>query len=249
MKTALKHLLVLSLGLLPSAPLWAGQQVYLSESPNGKYRVLVEQSIERRVGDRIFFRYPIRLVNTKNPRRHFEIRDAAPPLIQETERGTFQVRWDGADNREPSSIHFLWSPDSLRFFMRLEVLKGDWRTFFVDVNTGVTTDITADLEKELLSKIASKGWDCQRPSFEVVRWTKPHLAFLRVSSACGKKKGISNEKLFPLADSILFEARQVAVVSHCLDCEAAKAEKKFEKYFRTTIPTPTPTPEETPVAQ
>jgi hypothetical protein len=133
--------------------------------------------------------------------------------------------------------------------MRLEILKGDWRTFFVDVNTGVTTDITPDLEKELLARITSKGWDCQRPSFEIVRWTKPHLAFVKLTSACGKKKGIANEKLFPLTDSILFEAKKVTVASHCLECETEKAEKRFEKYFRSTIPTPTPTPEETPVAQ
>jgi len=236
--------------LLLSAPLaWAGQQVYLSESPNGKYRVLVEQAIDRRVGDRIFFRYPIRLVNTKNSRRHFEIRDAAPPLIKETDRGTFQVRWDGADNREPSSIHFHWAPDSLRFFLELEVIPGTWKTFFVDVNTGITTDITADLEKELLKRIASKGMDCERPTFEVVRWTKPHLAFLRLTSVCGKKKGVSNEKLFPVTDSILFEAQKASVAKHCLECKVEKADKAFEKYFRSTLPTPTPTPEETPVVQ
>lgn len=250
MKTGLKCFLAFLL-LLAAFPrtVRAGQQVYLSESPNGKYRVFIEQVIERRVGDRVFFRYPISLINTHNLRRHFEIRDGGSPLVKETEKGTFHIRWDGADSREPSSIHFTWAPDSLRLFIQLEVIEGTWRTFFVDVNSGVTTDITADLEKDLLKEVQSGGRDCQNPKWELVKWTKPTLAFLKVTSICGKEQGKSNAKLFYTTDSILFETTKGQIVSHCLDCKEAKADGLFDKYFMSTIPTPTPTPEETPVTQ
>lgn len=227
----------------------AGQQVYLSESPNGKYRVFIEQVIERRVGDRIFFRYPITLVNTKNLRRHFEIRDGGSPLVQETEKGTFKIRWDGADSREPSSIHFYWSPDSLRFFMGLEVIQDSWKTFFVDVNTGKTTDITPDLEGNMVGKIDFHKWDCEQPRVQFVKWTEPHLAFLKLTSVCGKNRGKENEKLFFMRDSILFDTIQYKVVQHCMDCEDHQASRQFQDYFTGTIPTPTPTPEETPTVQ
>jgi hypothetical protein len=240
-------ILLLLLGFAPNT--WAGQQVYLSESPNGKYRVLVEQAVDRRVGDRIFFRYPIRLINSKNPKRHFEIRDAAPPLVQETEKGTFQVRWDGADSREPSSIRFNWSPDSLRFFMGLEVIKGTWKTFFVDVNTGITRDITMDLQKELVGKTDSKGWDCEQPRIQFVQWTKPHLAFLKLTSVCGKSREMANEGHFFLRDSVLFDTLEGRTVLHCLDCKDEVALLKFELHFLKSLPTPTPTPEETPTMQ
>jgi hypothetical protein len=131
----------------------------------------------------------------------------------------------------------------------MEVIRDTWRTYFINVNTGVTSDITPVLEAGLLDKIASKGWDCQRPQVDLSQWTKPHLAFLKLTTLCGKHRGRSNEELFPYTDSVLFDTEKGGIVERCMDCEEKKALKVFEKYFRTTLPTPTPTPEETPVIQ
>src|SRR5271154_5025518 len=106
----------------------AGQEIYLSLSPNERYRVVVDQVLDRRVGDHLFFRYPISLVNARNQNRHFEIKDGGTPLIKETDKGTFTVHWH--------SIRFDWAPDSLKFFVYLEVIEGTWKTYFVDINTG-----------------------------------------------------------------------------------------------------------------
>jgi hypothetical protein len=219
----------------------AGQQIYLSESPNAKYRVIIEQLIDRRVGEKVFFRYIIDLMNVRNPKHHFEVLQGGSPLVQETEKGTFQVHWD--------SIHFDWAKDSLQFFVRLEVIEGTWKDYFVDINTGKTTDITADLEGALVKKIEARGWDCEQPKVELVKWTKPHLAFFRLTSICGKERDKENNKLFYLTDSVLFDVLKVMAVSECMDCKDEKALKSFDKYFISTIPTPTPTPEETPTAQ
>jgi len=233
----------------------AGQQIYLSESPNAKYRVIIEQVVERRVGDKVFFRYPLILVNARNPQRHFEILEAGSPLVRETEKQTFKVRWDGVESKEPSSIHFNWAPDSLRLFIGLEVIEGSWKTYFVDVNTGKTKDITADLQGSLVEKIDSHKWDCEEPRIQFVKWVKPHLAFLKLISVCGKNREKSNDKLFYMKDSALFDTIKGAVVDHCLDCEDDKAAAQFGDYYISTIPTPTPrpvpspTPEETPTAQ
>ncbi len=217
----------------------AGQQIYLSTSPSERYRVIVEQVIDRRVGDQVFFRYPVSLVNVKNPRHHFEIMDAGSPLIRETEHETFQLHWE--------SIHFDWAKDNLKFFIELEAIEGIWKTYFVDVNSGKTTEITEDLEKALYDK--TKDWDCQQPKIELVQWTKPHLAFFRLTSICGKDKTKENPKLFYQKDSVLFDTEKGMVASECMDCKDEKSVKKFDNYYIDSIPTPTPTPEETPTAQ
>ena len=259
MKMALKGFttLLLFFSALPRA-VQAGQQLYLSESPNGKYRVIIEQAIDRRVGDKIFFRYSLDLVNSRNTKHHFEILQGGSPLVHETEKGTFQVYAEPNPAPVPSpndmfddhwaSIRFSWAKDSLKFFVRLEVIEGSWKTYFVDVNSGKTADITADLESGLADKVNAKDWDCQQPKVELLNWTKPHLAFLKLTSICGKKKVVENEKLFYLTDSVLFDTLKAKVVSHCRDCKDEKSLKSFDKYFISTIPTPTPTPEETPTA-
>ena len=225
----------------------AGQEVYLSTSPNERYRVFVEQDIDHRVGDRIFFRYPLMLVNVRRPDHHFWILDAGSPLIRETEKGTFKLHWDDSDPTEPSSIHFHWSPDSLKVFIDLEAIEGIWKTYYVDVNTGKTTDITADLQKYLVAK--TEGWACEQPKVELVKWTKPNLAFFRLTATCGKNKEKLNESLFYQMDSVLFDTEKAAVVDDCMGCKDEKSVKDFDKYYLKSIPTPTPTPEETPVAQ
>ena len=219
----------------------AGQEVYLSQSPDSKFRVVVEQVIDRRVGDHIFFRYPMSLVNAHDVKRHFEIRDAGSPLVEETEKETFLVHWP--------SIHFDWSKDSDKFFMQVEVVEGIWRTFFVDVEKGRTLDITADLEQGLSGKANFHDWGCQQPKVSVVSWTQPNLAFLKLTSICGKDKDEENSKLFYLSDSVLFDTKLGKTVSDCMDCKDDGALKKFNKYYLSTLPTPTPVPEDTPTAQ
>jgi hypothetical protein len=221
----------------------AGQEFHLSYSPNERYRVVVEQVLDRRVGDHQFFRYPLSVVNIHNPKHHFEIKDGGSPLIKETDKGTFTVH--------KPSIRFDWAPDSLKFFMYVEVIEGTWKTYFVDINTGIATDVTSDLEKNLVSKADGREWDCQQPveAASVVKWTKPNLAFLKLTSVCGKDRTKANEKFFTLTDSILFDALKAKVVDHCMDCKDEKSLKMFDKYFISTIPTATPTPEETPTNQ
>jgi len=177
-------------------------------------------------------------VNIHKPQHHFEVRDAGSPLILETERGTFKVNW--------SSVRFDWAPDSQKFFMTLEILKGTWRTLFVDLDKGSHLDVTADLESGLNDKADFHDWGCEPPRFEVVTWTKPTLAFLKLTSLCGKNKDKENNKQFFLADSVLFDTLKAKVVTQCMDCKDEKSLKVFEKYYQKSIPTPTPTPEETP---
>ncbi len=218
----------------------ADQEVYLSQSPNGQFRVVVDQVIDRRVGDQIFFRYPISLVDSKTL-RHFEIREGVPPLIQETDRGTFTAHWDPKD--------FHWGPDSQKLIFNMEIQEGSWRTYFVDVKLGKTLDVTSDLEGKLYDRIQSHGWAYQSATVDLVEWVKPHLAFLKITTDCGKKKNQENAKLFEVTDSVLYDTVKQAVVSDCSDCKDPDSEKKFEKFFEKSQVTPTPTPDETPTAQ
>jgi hypothetical protein len=232
-----------------ASALQAGQEVYLSTSPNGRYRVLVEQVIDRRIEDRIFFRYPIELVNIRHPQRHFDILDAGSPLIQETDRQTFHVRWEDGDAAEPSSIHFDWAKDSLKFFIHLEAIPGIWKIYFVDVNTGKTREITPELEAAMKDKVDFHGWDCQEPVITLEKWVKPNLAFFKLTSVCGGSRKKENKSLFYQEASVLFDTDKDKVASNCLNCGEKDSLKKFNRYYLSTLPTATPTPEETPVNQ
>lgn len=219
----------------------AQQEVYLSESPNGKFRVVVDQVIDRRIDDRIFFRYPLSVVNTRDPSHHFEMRDAGSALVQETDRGTFKIAdWD--------AVHFDWSPDSLCFFMQLQILNGVWRTYFVDVEKGTTKDITGDIEQAIVKKSDFHKWDVQVPQVELVQWVPPYYAFLKLQTLYGTDRTKESKWLKSLADSVFFDLRKQKTVDHCINCGDASALKKFDRYYQSTIPTPTPTPEETPTS-
>jgi len=248
MKTSSKLFLAFALlvSLIPMISK-AGQQAYLSESPNGRYRVLVEQVLDRRVVDNIFFRYPIILENTKNTERRFETVDAGTPLVHQTDKKTFEIQWDNSTPPVLKAVRFDWAPDSLKYFMHLEVLDGVWKTYFVDINKGTTTDITADLEEALKAKVES--WDCQQPQFQLVQWTQPYLAFFKLTSICGKDKEKENSQLFYVNDSVLFDTLQVKTVAHCSDCKDEKSLKNFDNYYIKSLPTPTPTAEETPTTE
>jgi hypothetical protein len=245
-----KLFLVLSfLGTIFPSSLRAGQQAYLSESPNGRYRILVEQVLDRRVDDNIFFRYPVILENIENPDRRFETADAGPVLIHETDKKTFEIEWDNGDPPRLKAVSFDWAPDSLKYFMHLEVLDGVWKTYFVDINKGTTTDITSDLEQALSDRIDSHNWDCQQPQFQLVQWTQPDLAFFKLTSICGKSKDKENPVLFYANDSVLFDTQQAKTVSECSECKDESALKNFNKYYIKSLPTPTPTAEETPTSE
>lgn len=220
----------------------ASQEIYLSVSPSGKYRVVIDQVIDRRVGDKVFFRYLISLVNTRNLKHHFEMLQGGSPLVQETDKGTFQVHWP--------SIHFDWSKDNLKLFVQLETIEDSWRTYFVDLNGGKTSDITGELEQPMVAKFDSRKWDCEAPKMQLVKWVKPHLAFFKLTSICGKNRGSENDKLFHWSESVLFDTNLAKAVMGCDNSYSEDAAThKFEAYYLTTIPTPTPTPEETPTAQ
>ncbi len=258
MKISLKGfwVLLLILGGLQTAAR-AGQQVYLSESPNGKYRILVEQVLDRRVGDRFFFRYPLILENTKDSRRHFQIVDAGSPLIYETDKGTFKLTWDKTHSTSWDDvhqgnwdvIHFDWAPDNLKVFIRLEIMEGSWKTYFVDVNSGKTKDITPELEEKMVSRVEFHDWDCQQPVIELVQWTKPYLAFFKLTGIYGADKDKENNRLHYLRDSVLYDTVLEKVVSNCDDCKDDKSLNVFDKYYLKSLPTPTPIPEETPTGQ
>jgi len=239
-------ILISFLSLFPIT-LQAGQQAYLSESPNGRYRVLVEQVLDRRVVDNIFFRYPIILENIKNPERHFETVDAGTPLVHQTDKKTFEIQWDNSTPPQLIAVRFDWAPDSLKYFMHLEVLDGVWKTYFVDINKGETTDVTADLEAALMNKV--DPLDCQQPKFQLVQWTQPYLAFFKLTSICGKNKEKENAELFYVNDSVLFDTQQVKTVAHCSNCKDEKSLKNFNNYYTKSLPTPTPTAEETPTTE
>lgn len=227
----------------------AGQEAYLSVSPNGHYRVLVEQVLDRRVEDNIFFRYPIIVENTQDTDRRFETIDAGPRLARQTPEKTFEVRWDDSTPPQLESVRFDWAPDSLKFFMHLEVLEGIWKTYFVDINKGTTTDVTGDLEQALSDKVDFHEWDCQEPKFKLVDWVQPNLAFFRLTSICGKSKTKENPELFYVNDTVLFDTELVKTVDDCDDCKDSKAIDRFNDYYRKSLPTPTPTAEETPTSE
>ena len=223
-----------------SASAWSGQEIYLSLSPNQHYRVVVHQEVLRRVGDQVFFQYPIEVVNVRD-RRHFPVQSGSSPFIQETNQGTFQVNWD--------SIHFDWAKESDRFFFQLEVIEGTWRTYYVDIPKAQAKDITPLLEAGIEDKISGKNWSCGTPQTQLLEWLKPDLAVFKLSSICGKDQPIPNEKYSDFNYTVLFDTTQGAVVSDCLDCKDEKASKKFYKYWQSTQVTPTPTPDETPSAE
>jgi hypothetical protein len=83
----------------------------------------------------------------------------------------------------------------------------------------------------------------------VVQWFQPELAFLKLTSICGKSQTKENSELFYTNDSVLFDTQLVKTVDHCAECKDEKAAKNFNEYYVKSLPTPTPTAEETPTAQ
>jgi len=219
----------------------AGQEIYLSESPNAKFRVVVHQEIFRQVGEKPFFHYPITVWNLRN-RRSFNIHDGGLPFIRETEKGTFTIHWE--------SVHFDWSKDSRYFFMTLEVMPNAWKTFFGSVEKGKARDVTDELKGSLLDKISRRAWACEPAKITLDHWFNPFIAVFRVTSDCGSKRDEENNKLFKVSDWEIYDAKKQKIAKGCMECDAKEAEKKAWEYFQFTriTPTPTPVPEETPGA-
>jgi hypothetical protein len=119
----------------------------------------------------------------------------------------------------------------------------------VDVKLGKAMDVTSDLEAKLFDRIKFHGWSCQTATVALMEWFKPHLAFLKVETECGKDPEKENNSHFLASDSILYDTVKQKIVSDCSDCKDPDSVKKYEKYFQKTQVTPTPTPDETPTAQ
>ena len=240
MRTSLKTLVLAGVaffGILKGVQ--ASQEIYLSESPDARYRVIVHQEIFRQVGEKAFFRYPITVLNLRN-RHRLHVFDASVPFIEETLKGTFKVDWD--------FIHFDWSKNSRIFFMRLQTMRGVWKTFFVDLGNGTARDVTDELREGILNRLHTRSWACEWSKITLDHWFNPTIAVFQVTTDCGKDKDKENNKLFRVTDFVVFDAKKQKVAKQCLDCDLQKAEKTAWKYFQTTqvTPTPTPVPEETP---
>ena len=227
--------------LSPLAPAArAGQEIFLSVSPDTRYRVVVHQEILRRVDDQIFFRYPIEVVDVRR-HTHFKIQTGSAPFIQETASGTFGVDWQ--------LIRFAWDTKSQEFFFQLQVIEGLWRTYAVNIPRETSTDITPLLEAGIQDQFDKDHPGCGTPETRFVQWVKPHLALFKLVSTCGKDKPIPNSKFSELSYQALFDTQKGKVVSDCLNCADPKALKQFNRYWLSTQVTPTPTPDETPGAE
>ena len=242
MNSSTKRWLWMALLLLGSfKPAHALQQVYLSDSPNGKYRVIVQQEVFRRVGDKAYFSYPITAWNLRN-RHSLHLYDASVPLIVETPRGTFTVHNE--------SIHFDWSKDSLRCFVHLEYMEGQWKTLFMDLEKGQVMDVTDELKQGIFDKVADKSWACEASKITVDHWFNAFIPVFKVTTDCGKNQDSENNKLFRITDLVFYDTHKHKVIKHCLDCDPQKVEHAAWEYYQAAIatPTPTPVPEETPGA-
>lgn len=219
---------------LPARGFSYGQEIYLGVSPDNRYRVVVRQDVLRRVEDEVFFRYPVEVVDMKTKKRLF-VRDVPPPIVQETPRGTFQLDWEKAKMD--------WSKDSRFLLLQLEVLKGTWAVYRVDIEKASSREITPLLVKELAARANKKDWECEKPVFSVPEWVKPHRAVWRIETRCGEKDQKPQERKFEkYFHWAAYDLDRDEVWKTCLGCEEEKALKEFRK---EPTPTPVPTPTRT----
>lgn len=232
----MKRLIALLLLVGAAVPAFARYEVFLSTAPNNKYRVAVTQEVLRRVGDQVFFEYPIYVVNKKGA-RILMVEKGTVPYIQETPRGTFTVDFDRAK--------FEWNEDSTRFFMFLEVVEGEKRVYLVDIVAKTSRDVTDELAPKMLKKVAAQGRECERPAVSLVKWHKKDLAILKLSSPC-VKRGDEKAKTTEFRYWSLYDTAKKKLVKDCPDCDEKDALKTLTKEPKKKKPKPTPTPEETP---
>ena len=222
-------------------PLHAGQRYYLATSPDGKTRVTVSQRLLRRVGDRLFFEYPVSLMNVKTG-KSVELFTAGAPLVKENERGTFRYNMD--------SLKTEWASDGAHVLVFWEREEGIWTVAWVDTATGKAKNLDEEIRNGLLNLIGRRGAECQTPVVSISKWLSPLKPVFKVDTVCGKpgeegKKDL--HKMLPLEHWVMYDAEK-DVIKDCPDCAEAKAMKIFTKKPKPT-PTATPATEETPTAQ
>jgi hypothetical protein len=219
----------------------ASQQFYLSTSPDGKTRVVVSQRLLRRVEDRLFFEYPVSMVNVKTGKR-FELFSAGAPLVKETPRGTFGIDVD--------AFKVEWAPESgdlAVVFLRTD--SDTWNVSLVDRAAKSQMDLMPMLKKGLQKKAASSKLECSVPVVSVFKWLTPLKPVFTLDTECGKVLKVNKDmrKLAPLTHWVLYDSEK-KVIKDCVGCEEEKAIKLFSKKPKPT-PTATPVEELTPTAE
>lgn len=234
MRRILLSALLSLLACLPAGPVRPyGQEIYLGVSPDNRWRVLIRQEVLRRVEDQVFFRYPVYVADIRSGRR-FHVHDASPPLVTETERGTFQLDWGQA--------RMDWSADNRFLLLQLHLLKDVWSVFRVDVENRTVRDVTGDVRKGLLEKASKKGWVCESPKVTVAEWIKVHRPVLKLETSCVDPEAQGKDrKPKPFTHWVYLDLEKDEVAKECAGCGEEKALKEFKKE-----PKPTPTPTATP---
>ncbi len=238
MKKTLASLLCLAAFLGSALPAFARYEIFLSTSPNNKYRVAITQEVLRRVGDQVFFEYPIYLTD-KAGRKLFLMEKGSVPFVAETPRGTFTI------DRE--FVKFDWAADSKKVFFHLKATEKEWRVYLVDIGAKKTQEITPELKPKMIQKAARKGWECERPVVELVQWLKPDQPIFRLFTVC-VIPGDEKQKQWGYENWVLYDTAKKKVVKECTGCEKEKAMKVLSKEPKKKKPKPTPIPEETPVS-
>jgi hypothetical protein len=232
----MKRIIALLLLVSAAAPAIARYEIFLSTSPDKHYRVAITQEVLRRVGDQVFFEYPIYVIN-KAGRKLFTFDKGTVPFVTETERGTFTVDKDLAV--------FEWNEESSRFLLTLEVSEGEKRLYLVDLKAKSSKDITDELAPKLARKVAGKGWECEKPSIELKKWHKKDLAIFKLTTGC-IKLGDEKARMTGYEYWSLYDTAKKKLLKDCPGCEEDDALKYLTKEPKKKKPKPTPTPEETP---
>jgi hypothetical protein len=240
--------LILLVGLAISAaffglsrPVSALQSYYLLTSPDGKTRVTVSQRLLRRVGDRMEYEYPVRLVDKKTSKTR-ELFTAAAPLVRENNRGIFHYNSD--------ALKVEWAPSGDKLVVFWEKEEGVWTVLWVDRATGEQKCLDKELRTGLLKKIGRKGDECESPTVSLFKWLTPLKPVFLVNTRCGEvmEEGKKDfHKMAPLEHWVMYDAAK-DLFKDCPDCAQEKAMKIFTKKPKPTV-TPTPLTEETPTAQ
>jgi hypothetical protein len=230
-------------GFLPN-PVSAGQQFYLSTSPDGQTRIVVSQRLLRRVEDKLFFEYPVSMVDVRTGSR-FELFTAGAPLVKETPRGTFTADID--------AFRVEWAPengDLAVVFLKMDA--DSWNVSLVNRSAKTQMDLLPLLKKGLLKKASSSGLECSDPKVSVFKWLTPLKPVFTLESECNKalKSDEYQEKhnLKAITHWVMYDSEK-AIIKDCVDCEQEQAIKLFSKKPK---PTPTPTPvsdDSTPTVQ
>jgi hypothetical protein len=230
-------------GFLPS-PVSAGQQFYLSTSPDGQSRIVVSQRLLRRVEDKLFFEYPVSLVDVRTGAK-FELFIAGAPLVNETPRGTFATDTD--------AFKAEWAPqggDLAVLFLKTDA--DTWQVSLVNRAAKTQLNLLPLLKKGLLKKASSSKLECSDPKVSVFKWLTPLKPVFTLETECNKALEPSEYKekheLKAVTSWVMYDSEK-AVIKDCVDCEQEKA---LEIFNRKPKPTPTPTPvsdESTPTAQ